>query len=273
MGSATRHRKAFLREHPVCAFCGGATPATTIEHCPPRAMFQHRQWPAGFEFPACQACNHGSGDDDLLIAMLARMDPFEGKGNLDGKQLGILAGVHKQFPGIFGKMTAGLHPHGVPFAKVTEEMHSAVSVLGRKLAKGVYWREVGAFFPNDGGLMLTWYTNADVVRDGGHKLFEVLKDIAGVAPRLVRSGKHLNDQFEYKLSLSPDQAIIGLQARFGNGFGFVVFGGTTPGLLERNIALAVAARPRADGVEPFRILQSPTLPLGCLRTTGEAAAG
>jgi len=41
-----------------------------------------------------------------------------------------------------------------------------------------------------------------------------------------------------------DQTIIGLQAKFGNSFGFVVFGSTTPGLLERNIQLAVAG-PRA----------------------------
>ena len=234
-------------------------------------MFQHRQWPEGFEFPACKTCNQDSDDDDLLVAMLARMDPFEDKGNLDGKGPGLLAQVQRQYPKIFGKMMAGTHLLGPTVAKVTDEMHDAVSVLARKLVKGVYWRDVGSFFPNDGGLMMTWYTNADVIRDGGHKLFESLKDIAGDVPRLVRSGKYLNDQFEYKISLSPDQTIIALQARFGNGFGFVVFGATTPGLLERNIQLAAAAKPRADGVEPFRILQSPTLPLGQLKTTGEAA--
>jgi hypothetical protein len=69
MGAATRHRQAFLRNHKTCAFCGGGAPSSTIEHCPPRSMFQHRQWPEGFEFPACQACNKGSSDHDLVIAM------------------------------------------------------------------------------------------------------------------------------------------------------------------------------------------------------------
>ena len=99
MGSATRRRKLFLTANPVCAFCGGCTPATTIEHCPPRAMFQHKQWPEGFEFPACEACNKSSSDDDLVVAMLARMDPFENKGNLDGKGPGIVAAVRQQYPG------------------------------------------------------------------------------------------------------------------------------------------------------------------------------
>ena len=67
-------------------------------------MFQNRQWPEGFEFPACEACNHGSDDHDLLIAMLARMDPFEEKGNKDGKLVGLMKLANKQHPGMFGKM-------------------------------------------------------------------------------------------------------------------------------------------------------------------------
>jgi hypothetical protein len=95
MGSARRHRKAFLLAHRVCAFCGGVTPSTTVEHCPPRAMFQNRQWPEGFEFPACDRCNCGTSDDDLLIAMLARVDPLENRGDRDGTLPGLMALAHK----------------------------------------------------------------------------------------------------------------------------------------------------------------------------------
>jgi hypothetical protein len=275
MGSATRHRKAFLLAHPVCAFCGGVTPSTTIEHCPPRAMFQNRQWPEGFEFPACDRCNGGTRDDDLLIAMLARVDPLENRGDRDGKAPGLMARAHKRHPGMFERMLA-IGEDGQPKAsgewQITDEMRQAVDVLAAKLAKGIYWQHTQDIFPNDGGLAMTWYTNADVARDGRYKLFESLQHLAGNAPLLTRSGTYLNDQFEYKFSLSPEKHILALQAKFGNAFGFVVFGSTTPGLLEKTIHLAVAS-PRADGVEPFRILQSPTLPLGELRTTGEGSAG
>jgi hypothetical protein len=53
MGAATRHRRAFLAKHRYCAFCGGHATATTVEHCPPRALFQDRRWPESFEFPCC----------------------------------------------------------------------------------------------------------------------------------------------------------------------------------------------------------------------------
>jgi hypothetical protein len=54
--------------------------------------------------------------------------------------------------------------------QITDEMRQAIDVLAAKLAKGIYWRHTQDIFPNDGGLAMTWYTNADVARDGGYKL-------------------------------------------------------------------------------------------------------
>jgi hypothetical protein len=253
MGSATRHRQAFLQNHSMCAFCGGSTPSSTIEHCPPRAMFQNRQWPEGFEFPACQTCNHDSTNDDLLIAMLARMHPFQEKGNLDGAAPGLMAAASRQHPEMFRKMmlganearranrALGLRPgpgqtlQGAPLVNVTDEMREAIDVFAGKLAKGVYYMHTGRIFPNDGCLVLCWFTNTDLLRNGKYPMFEILKDVGGDAPRLVRSAKYLNDQFEYKLSLSDEKHILALQARFGNAFGIIVFGAVAPGWLEQHM--------------------------------------
>lgn len=274
MGAATKHRKEFLKAHPLCAFCGGKAKATTIEHCPPRAMFQFRQWPEGFEFPSCEACNHGTDDHDLLVAMLARMDPFEEKGDRDGKQLGLMKMANKQFPGLFEKMMPsanearrsnrelGLRPvagqthQETGAVKVPEELHHAVRIFARKLAKGIFYREAGLPFPDHGCLLLNWFTNADLFRDGKYVLFDLLKELGGTAPPLKRSGQYLNDQFEYKLSLSPEKDIFVLQARFGNAFGLVVFGSASPGKLESIVA---RLREQTQRNGPFSVLQSPSL--------------
>lgn len=274
MGSATRHRKAFLGAHPLCAFCGGKASATTIEHCPPRAMFQFRRWPEGFEFPSCEPCNLGTDDHDLLIAMLARMDPFELKGDQDGTHVGLMKAVNRQFPGLLEKMMPsasdarrsnrefGLHPapgqthQETGLVKIPEEFHRAVSVLARKLSKGIYYRETGFPFPDDGCLLLNWFTNADIVRTGKYVVFDLLKELKGVAPPLQRSGNYLNDQFEYKLSMSSEKDIFVLQARFGNAFGLVVFGSKLPGKLE---SIVVRLRETSQRNGPFAVLQSPTL--------------
>jgi hypothetical protein len=274
MGAAARHRRAFLKAHPRCAFCGGSASATTIEHCPPRAMFQFRLWPEGFEFPACEACNLGTDDHDLLIAMLARIDPFELKGDEDGKHTGLMKAVNRQFPGLFEKMMPsasearrrnrelGLRPspgqthQEAGAVKVPEEVHQAVCVLARKLSKGMYYRETGSAFPDNGCLLLNWFTNAELLRAGKYVVFDLLKELGGAAPPLQRGGTYLNDQFEYKLSLSPEKDILVLQAKFGNAFGLAVFGSTLEGKLE-SIITRLQEESQRNG--PFAILQSPTL--------------
>jgi hypothetical protein len=274
MGIAKNRRQAFLNAHPRCAFCGGKAEATTIEHCPPRAMFQYRRWPEGFEFPACAACNQGTDDHDLLIAMLARMDPFEEKGNKDGKLEGLMKMANKQYPGMFSKMMLsarearrqnrelGLQPalgqthQEVSGVRVPDEIHEAVCVLARKLAKGIFYREAGTVFPDEGCLLLNWFTNADLLRTGKYVIFDLLKELGGNAPPLERSGKYLNDQFEYKSSLSPEKEFLVLQARFGNAFGLVVFGSALPDRLE---AIVTRLRKQTERDGPFAVLQSTSL--------------
>lgn len=274
MGSATRHRKAFLQRHSICAFCGGINRSSTIEHCPPRAMFQNKEWPEGFEFPACNSCNGGTSNHDSIIAMLARMDPFENKGDLDGKHTGLMQNVNRQFPGLLQKMmlsasearksnkkygvtpSKGQTQQEAGLVRVPEEFHQAVCVLAGKLAKGIFYNETNKIFPNEGCLLLNWFTNADVIKTKKYPVFEILEALAGTVPMLTRSTKLLNSQFEYKLSISSEQDIFIVQAKFGNSFGLVVFGSPTPGRLEAHLE-NLRKREKSEG--PFTVLQSSTL--------------
>ena len=274
MGEKKNRRETFLLAHPVCVFCGGGAKATTIEHCPPRSMFQGRQWPEGFEFPACDSCNHGTSDQDLLVAMLARMDPFENQGNSDGRLAGIMEMVHEQFPELFAKMLpsaaearrknrelglqrkVGQTHQDVGVAKIPQQLKSAVATFALKLAKAIFYLVSKQPFPNEGCLLLNWFTNADYLRDGKYVAFESLRGVAGAAPPLKRSGKFLNNQFEYKLSISTDLTTFVLQARFGRSFGVVIFGCALPGHLEA-IVEKLTQETGKDG--PFSILQSPTM--------------
>ena len=87
-------------------------------------------------------------------------------------------------------------------------------------------------------------------------VFDILKELGGSAPVLQRTGKYLNNQFEYKLSLSPEKDILVIQARFGNAFGFVVFGCTIEGKLEEMVN---QMREKTQENGPFAILQSTSL--------------
>jgi hypothetical protein len=265
------NRERFLSANPFCVFCGGATAATTVEHCPPRALFQHKHWPEGFDFAACAACNHGTSDQDAIVAMLARMDPDDSVGNTDGRAAGIIKNVGNQFPHMFAKMLPsatvarrknrelGVRPgpgqthQDVAPILIPEEMSSAVEAFARKLAKAIYFREVGSIFSSHGTLLLSWFTNAELVKHGKYVLFDLLKDVPGRAVPLRRGGKYLDEQFQYKLSITAENHVFIVQARFGVAFGLVLFGSTQPQVIEP-IVDQLRAKYGKDG--PFVMLQS-----------------
>lgn len=233
-------------------------------------MFQYRDWPEGFEFPACSRCNHGSADDDLLISLLARTDPFTDRGDRDGRLPGIIGSVHQRFPDLIGKMmpsaiearTMNRRLGRVPAAgetnqqagpvRVTDEMHTAVKVFAAKLTKAVYYMHSNRVFPVAGRLHLKWFTNADLINNGGrYPVFDMLEELDGFVPEMVRAKSLLNDQFEYKLSISNDFDLLALQARFGLGFGLAVFACTMGDQLNALFASVEARTGRPSPFEPI----------------------
>lgn len=179
--------------------------------------------------------------------------------------------VNRQYPGLLRRLVPsagearrlnrelGVHPapgqthQQTRVVAVPDELHGAVCVLAKKLAKGVFYRETGQIFPLDGCLLLNWFTNADLFRHGTYVAFDLLKNIVGDAPPTTRGATLLGDQFEYKFSLSENRSVFVLQARFGGAFGLIVFGSSLIGLLEGAVA-RIREQTARDG--PFVILQS-----------------
>ena len=272
MPTRSKQREDFFAAHPWCAFCGGVSKATTVEHCPPKALFQFNRWPESFEFPACKACNSGTGDHDAIVALLARADPNDRQGNADGRFEGLLRNVNAQFPGVVSKMipsatearrrnrALGLKPgpgqihQDIAPVSIPLEFNAAVATFALKLSKAIYYRETGAAFPQSGTVIMSWFTNVALVRTGAYPVFQHLQMLGATTPPFVRNRKALNDQFEYRVSLSADRALLLAQVRVGQAFGMIVCASVTPGVLESAIA-SLQAKHRTDG--PFVTLQSP----------------
>jgi len=52
MGEAKRRRKLrekILEANPMCIYCGGVTPAKTVEHIPAKIVFNRKQRPKGLD--------------------------------------------------------------------------------------------------------------------------------------------------------------------------------------------------------------------------------
>src|SRR5687767_1892195 len=104
MGTSKSFHDKFIAQHPLCCFCGGHVPATTVDHVPPRTLFRSRKWPEGFIFPACQDCNKATRRDELLVGMLARIFPDSEAPEHKNELHKQMAAVNTNFPGLLESM-------------------------------------------------------------------------------------------------------------------------------------------------------------------------
>ena len=106
MGMSKLRRAQFFSAHPWCCFCGGSAPATTEDHIPGRAIFDSRNWPEGYSFPACGACNGLTRFDEVIITMLSRI---RSRGDFTTDQQDVemrraMDGVRNNFPDAYKAM-------------------------------------------------------------------------------------------------------------------------------------------------------------------------
>lgn len=152
-------------------------------------------------------------------------------------------------------LASNSEPDVVP-VHVPSEFDDAVSVFSGKLLKGVYYQESGLPFPASGCIIFNWFTNAQFFTHGNYPAFEALRSMPGKAPTLRRQKTMLNDRFEYKVSLSDDNSLILLQARFGASFGVVVCGSSKEGYIESYLEGKNESSKLKTG---FSIIQSPEM--------------
>jgi hypothetical protein len=150
-------------------------------------------------------------------------------------------------------LSSNSEPEVVP-VHVPPEFDAAVSVFSGKLLKGVYYQEIGHPFPAGGCIIYNWFTNSQLFTHGTYPVFEALRSMRGKAPTLRRQKIMLNNRFEYKVSLSDDNSLILLQARFGASFGIIACGSSVEGYLESYMDTKnVTSRFKTS----FSIIQSP----------------
>jgi hypothetical protein len=283
MGEAKRRRTHFLKfakVHPHCAYCGG--PTETIDHCPPRAMFQGRIAPEELEFPACDACNQGTKKSDALVALMGRLDPFFASGDKDGRGAALVRTVHQFYPTLLEQMmpatssearrlnrslgvtpTPGFTQKEAGVMRVPEQMHEKVGHFALKFGKAIFYRHAESVFPSAGAIAFHWFTNAELARHGHYPVFAALSELVGQSPNVKNAGRNLRDQFEYKVTVSSGKELFIVQAVFGKGFGLVVMGN----IVAANLTAFLDDARAASGSALFTVLQP------SVATSSSVAAG
>lgn len=239
MGDKSRRRLKFLKQHPVCCFCGGSSPSEEEDHFPSKALFDEKQWPVGYSFPACARCNDITCKDEAIVAMLSRMYPTPTTVTAEREFQKYTRAVARNFPGLLEAMQPSLQqlteardkygispPAGgalkdMPVLSVRDaRFHHAVRNFARKLGLALYYKHTKKILPANGGIGIRWYANVQVQAD------EIPRELAGVLPhfpRLERSVRDLSDQFFYRIGIAGQDRMAAYLAIFRRSFAVVGF--------------------------------------------------
>lgn len=223
LGRRKLKRLDILDGNPLCCFCG-ERPAATEDHQPARALFDRREWPEGYVFPACEPCNKASKHYENVMTVLVRLasaredDPqrvadfrkyVEAMGNNFPNLLRILSTREKRN---HFKVEGISKPDGVAFADLRmigigdDLATTAVETVLRKLLRAFYYKHTGTILPKNADVAVRWVPNAYFHTLAEPEFAWVFKALPHKPP-IRRGQRDLSDQFTYRYGFNDATGI------------------------------------------------------------------
>ncbi len=234
MSARAKWRKQFLAEHPHCCFCGGQAKSAEPDHIPSRALFENRQWPEGFVFPACELCNRVSRHDEQVVALISRLYPDANSETREREFRERVRAVAYNYPEVIQEMKLSVRharnaikkyqlelPSGTSSADFPAVfaggplVNSAVTTFARKLFCALYYKHTQAILPPTAGIAIKWFTNIQVETGA---IPAALVEVLGRLPELVRCNTSLHDQFFYRYVTSDCRRLAAFLVFFRQSF-------------------------------------------------------
>jgi hypothetical protein len=235
MGDKKRRRARFFAAHPTCCYCAVA-PVETEDHFPPRASFMRRQWPEGFVFPACHACNAElKGEEQVFSFYVRALDQDDRTYDLP-QFAGQIEAMRNNYPDLMPTVDlpavqirrilrerGEVPPPGtlltdIGVTLIPKGIDTVFHKVGGKLAKALHYHATGNFLPSDMRVYVKWF-------DFNHKdAAKAVEGLSNLLPNLIigtRSSTDIYDQFSYKWGGSEDGRLFGYIAQF-SGAMFIV---------------------------------------------------
>ena len=235
MGESKQKRtrvRRFIEEHPWCCYCGGETPATTIDHLPPRQMFLLKHRPIGGEVPACAHCNSKTAGHEQVAAFLARMYP-DAKGEMAQKELEkIMKGIRNNIPGLLEELQPSwrqqydfkaahgqIPPNTNPMNANGPLLNRSIRIFAAKFGFAYHYLHTGNVIPTSGGVAVRWFSNYQRLIDDMPNLGDLFRNRA----TLSQGSKSVADQFEYSYAITEDKKASAYFAYFRQAFALGAF--------------------------------------------------
>lgn len=259
-----RARDIAYAKSKFCIYCGGGTVADTVDHCPPRSLFVGRQWPEGFVFPACQACNSLASDSERVAGFLTRIYSDGPLSDHEADLTRYLADFRKRFPkemdefvnvpsarkrkfvkDLNYKLSPGELYRDIPIVLIPQTWIGLLKVFGVKLTKGIHFHETGRIAPSTASVYCAVVPNAmEMKTPFSPEIFSRM----GRSYEIVRANKDLSKQFGYLSERTVDGKVAIYVYQFGYSFKLICLYGEDESLV-KNTGEALQAL-ATSGVTP-----------------------
>ena len=221
MGDAKR-RANRLKDMQVkwqfCIYCGGVETGTTIDHIPPKVVFDLRHRPRGLEFLSCSDCNNGSGLDDQAIGWLSRMLPDSDDTAHSAELQKLTREVFNNHPRLMREMVPSLDQKNnadhlrlhdiVPGGGILNPTGPILNdIMGRfsaRLGMALHTHISGSIVPNSGRSWFRWFSNVDAIEG---KVPQSFLEIVGPPLTLKQGSWSVPEQFEYASKYSQSDQV------------------------------------------------------------------
>ena len=245
MGQKNKRKAAFLVAHPICCFCGGGAKAVEVDHTPSRSFFVERDWPLGYEFPACKSCNRDAGLSEAVCASIARAggNPdlkgdevsasllegaqlFSGVANRDPELIKEFFGVER----VYGLITSPLvearlkDSAGNHIAFLGDRFHRYFDAYMEKLACALFYKHAGSILKANASVLFRTISNAQRGTEDEQKIdrMEFPRRPVLIRSSQSRTKTPISAQFDYSYHFGDNDSAI-FKIRFHQTFLVLAF--------------------------------------------------
>lgn len=219
----------FLQKHPRCYFCGET--ATTKDHVPHSDYFKDREWPEGYEFPACQSCNNPVGKVEQAVKLYFRISDISQEAE-EGEINKLMMGVNNNTPELLPRDMRAIEkrrelkkygfplPQGeflsdYPMIAFPKQGANAFRIFSRRLACALYYKHVGKILPHE-HFIRTYQIQS--VHEAAGRLVNEIGSMMQHTPAIRRGKNDLSDQFAYVWNADAAQELFSFIATFTQAF-------------------------------------------------------
>lgn len=222
--------KKLLDQCPNCVFCGGVKPATSRDHQPPKIFFTEKNFPAGYEFAACELCNNGFSQVEHVAAYFIRIFDPDPTAQNDADTNRFFQYIRHNFPSLFpmadlsaNDVRRALREHGlrkpvdvfaseIPLVRFEGNPFNEISFVIRKITKAMFYKHIGRPAPVSGAVQDIVQFNILIADPVIENMFgNALANLETPRPHRITPTRNFQYQWDYQ----EKDKIFGCLMRFG----------------------------------------------------------